>query len=219
MRLMGAEVHRHAGRENEPRPAQFTVIRHGRTSWNVEGRNQGNVDTDILPDLIEGYLEDLGARQLDQPDYLLVSKLRRSSQTAQALQTFNGWRGIPVITDERLNERRWGVAEGEKYDVAYAKALDDPLAHELFPEMQSIADVKRLWDTKDFKITGGESLVEVKRRVMPALIEVSSEHPGAKIFMISHAGVLLSLGLNPHKISYFSLQQVNEIPTIIPSPV
>lgn len=204
-------------KEEEPQHSRIIAVRHGRTTWNTERRNQGNVDTDTIEELMIPYLENLGIRNLKQPDYFLLSKLRRTHQTAKAIERLMGWSEIPTIVDGRLNERGWGVAEGLIYEDAHEKALTDPLVRELFPGIKTVEEVRALWDSPSFRLTGGESLEQVAARVKPAIFEHAAARPGEEGLMVSHIGVLLSLGLDPHTISSFEVDKVNGISMIIPT--
>lgn len=177
------------------------ILRHGPTSWNVEGRIQGNVDIDILPDRIDGYLQKVGAESLPCPDAFVVSGLKRTEQTARAILAYRQWNeGIPVYKDERLNERRWGIFEGVSDREARQRARLDPELRKEFPKIQTEEDVDTAWETY-FKAPGGESIPEVAARVLPVLQEITDRFTGKKIIVVLHAGVLISLGLDLNGIS------------------
>jgi hypothetical protein len=61
-------------------------LRHAPTDWSRDHKVQGNVDTSILPEEIKPYLEKMGTRNLQKPDLIVVSELRRTQQTADALK-------------------------------------------------------------------------------------------------------------------------------------
>ncbi|MCS7251522.1 MAG: histidine phosphatase family protein [Anaerolineae bacterium] len=85
------------------------LIRHGRTTWNAQGRIQGWAD---VP------LDEVGREQVRRlaerlrefpPDRILCSPLWRAYETAQILAAV--W-VVPVEVDERLKERGHGMLEG-----------------------------------------------------------------------------------------------------------
>lgn len=90
-------------------PRHVLLWRHGRTSWNVEHRFQGQSD---LP------LDDVGRAQAAvaarllagyAPDAVVSSDLRRAVQTARPLVELLG---LPLALDPRLRERSLGRWEG-----------------------------------------------------------------------------------------------------------
>jgi broad specificity phosphatase PhoE len=85
------------------------LLRHGRTSWNAEGRFQGQTDIG---------LDDVGLRQAEraaselgrlEPAALVSSDLSRARDTAAPLAALTG---LPVTTDERLRETSAGFWQG-----------------------------------------------------------------------------------------------------------
>lgn len=93
------------------------IIRHGQTDWNKQGLLQGTKD---IP------LNEVGKAQAESAydalckeeiDVAFCSPLIRTRQTAEIL--LKG-RNIPIIYDERIVERRFGVAEGGSvYDIDF----------------------------------------------------------------------------------------------------
>jgi broad specificity phosphatase PhoE len=94
---------------NTARPTLW-LVRHGESTWNVEGLAQGHND--------EAELTERGLRQAAEAAAefgyrpvraIYASDLRRARQTAAA---FAAVLGLPVCTDARLRERSLGVLEG-----------------------------------------------------------------------------------------------------------
>lgn len=85
------------------------IIRHGETIWNTEGRLQGHVDKELNENGIR--LARLTAERVkDIPfDLVISSPLRRAVQTAEIITE---GRGIPIFTDERIQEISFGEWEG-----------------------------------------------------------------------------------------------------------
>lgn len=83
--------------------------RHGRTSWNVEYRWQGQ--SDIPLDEVGLTQAAAAAERLAeyQPSLIVSSDLKRAHRTAQFLADTTG---APLITDERLRETNGGLWEG-----------------------------------------------------------------------------------------------------------
>lgn len=170
------------------------LVRHGPTTWNIERRIQGNVETDIRQDRIEEYFDRIGALSLPQPDVIIVSGLKRTEQTAKALIKYNSWTEITIEKNPQLNERKWGIFEGMPIDEARERFENDPKIRKDFPNAKD-------WDEPDFKVDGGESIAEVANRVQPVFSEVVKKYSGKKILFVLHAGVLVSLGLEFDQIT------------------
>jgi probable phosphoglycerate mutase len=127
------------------------VARHGETTWNLAGRYQGRLESELSP---------LGARQaLALADAMarvkvgrvVSSRLRRCTATAQpAADRLH----LRVETDDRLIEIAHGTWEGRLRDelaandpARYRAWRADP-AHVQFENGESIADVLARW--RDF---------------------------------------------------------------------
>ncbi len=151
------------------------LIRHGETDWNLEGRYTGQSD---IP---------LNARGLQQAEALASklcatkivaiysSDLLRASQTALRLQAGND---IPLHLDPRLREIHQGEWEGlyldeiqARYRQAWEKRKNAPL--EVAPP-------------------GGETVGEVRQRVLEAIREIINRHPQETVAIVSHG---LALGI------------------------
>jgi probable phosphoglycerate mutase len=86
------------------------LIRHGSTTWNFQGRVQGQVDTDLTD---EGRTQArlLGIRLYrERWDMIISSDLKRAQETAEIVSTFSN---IPLAdVDIRIRERNFGEIEG-----------------------------------------------------------------------------------------------------------
>jgi broad specificity phosphatase PhoE len=149
---------------------RIIVWRHGRTSWNVENRFQGQADIG---------LDEVGREQVQrsaavlaglQPAALWASDLSRARDTAEALAVRTG---LPVTTDKRLREIHVGSWEGLLgHEV-------DALDPELSRRLQAGEDVRRS--------ATGESTSEVGERVAEALAELAASAPdGSTVVAASH---------------------------------
>jgi len=47
----------------------------------------------------------------------------------------------------------------------------------------------RFQDLANFRIPGGESLMDVRRRALPRLKKIIEEHPGQSVLLVAHAGI------------------------------
>lgn len=109
------------------------IIRHGETQWNVEGRLQGQTDTELNENGIR--LAKITAEGMKEIpfDLGISSPLSRARKTAEIV--LEG-RNVPIQTDERLKELSFGSWEGlgchknnyeipsEHFDDFYLKPME-----------------------------------------------------------------------------------------------
>jgi 2,3-bisphosphoglycerate-dependent phosphoglycerate mutase len=156
---------------------RIIAVRHGETSWNVDARIQGQLDIG---------LNDTGRWQARRVGEALASEditavyssdLGRAHETAQAVAEVAG---IPVVADEGLRERSFGIFEGKTFDEI----------HETWPD-HAHNWRKRIpeWQPPE----GGESLLELRARVTRTMHELAARHPGEQIVVVAHGGVLDTL--------------------------
>ncbi len=116
-------------------------------------------------------------------DMIFASPLRRTRETAE---TIGKKLNIPVHTDQRLEEYNVGIWNG--------KPVED--------FMRAMKGQDRFAEAPE----GGETLGEVRKRVMNFLLEIDAKHKGKKILIVSHGDPLwilegAALGLSNKKIN------------------
>lgn len=153
------------------------LARHGQTDWNLEGRWQGQ--SPRAPALNEtGKAQALAileqARDLDF-SAVYSSDLPRARQTAALLA---GSLDLPVTVEPRLREMDLGLWEGMLHDEIRTQ----------FP----LEFAQRMRDPMHTRAPGGESPVDVAERVIPAIDEIASRHPGESVLIVSH-GISLAI--------------------------
>ena len=161
------------------------VIRHGETEWNRERRMQGTTDT-RLSELGRAQAQALG-RRLASREFaaLYSSNLSRARQTAEAIAVLTG---RDVVTDPRLQERRFGIFEGllsaeirTRYPEEHARfASRDP----------------------DYEVPGGESASAFTARCLGCLSEIAGRHSGEEVVVVTHGLVLDSLYRAAHGLGH-----------------
>ena len=165
---------------------RIILVRHGETTWNIEGRYQGQEDTPRSErGLQQGHLLAEGLRNIPI-DFAISSPLQRSYQTCKFCAELHG---LEVNTDDRLLEINHGSWEGvlaaniqKQYPVEFA-----------------------LWHSQPEKVQmpgGGESLEDVRKRVRAAFDEYAKKYDGKTILVAAHDAVnkaiicdLLGLGM------------------------
>lgn len=148
------------------------LVRHGETTWNIEGRYQGRKDTPLSPrGLEQGRLLAEGLRNVPL-DAAVSSPLRRALVTCGLCA---GPRGLTVETDPRLTEISHGEWEGR-------------LAGEI---EAGYPDEFRLWHTAPHRVRmpGGENLEDVTRRARAAFDDYAERYDGRTLLVAAHDAV------------------------------
>lgn len=122
------------------------IIRHGETQWNVEGRLQGQSETELNENGIR--LAKITAEGLrDVPfDFGITSPLGRAKMTAQIIL---GERDVPLYEDARIQELSFGSWEGlgcrkENYQIPsehFGDFYTDPLRFQPADDGETIAQL------------------------------------------------------------------------------
>ncbi len=146
------------------------LIRHGSTPWNVQGRVQGQMNTD-LSDEGRSQAHLLGLRLLhEQWDGMISSDLNRARETAEIIARHAS---IPLLhLDDRLRERNFGQIEG----TTEAERIDRFGPH---------------WRDLDLGI---ESNQHIHNRWVHVLAYISNTfQQGFKILIVSHGNYIIEL--------------------------
>jgi len=154
---------------------RITLIRHGETDWNVEGRLQGHLQVPLnRRGWAQAEAEALATHLQDTRfDAVYSSDLLRALQTVWTIVSRNGQ---AVHTDARLREWDLGVLAG-----LYRTQVERDQLH--------AARIRREY-LVDEPIPGGESLRRRFERVTGAVAEISARHRGECVLVVSHGGPL-----------------------------
>jgi broad specificity phosphatase PhoE len=156
--------------------AALLLIRHAESSWNAAGRWQGHGDPP-LSDRGRAQANAL-ARELSREaiDVLVSSDLRRAAETAAILGQA---RGLQPKWNPRLRELDIGDWEGLTRDQIECTA----------------SDLLRRFDAgdRDVRPGGGENLREIEQRAFSAVTELIDAHPGRRLAVVTHLGVIRAL--------------------------
>jgi glucosyl-3-phosphoglycerate phosphatase len=154
------------------------LLRHGQTDYNVAGRMQGHIDSQLTPDGVAQAVAAAPDIAKVGPDRIVSSDLRRARDTAEQV---GGACGLPVALDPRLRETHLGEWQGrtvteieQEYPGAIATWRSDPA-----------------WAPP-----GGESRIDVVRRSRPVVDEVEEELadvPVATAVLVAHGGLIAGL--------------------------
>ena len=156
-------------------PTRILAIRHGETAWNVDTRLQGHLD---IP------LNDVGMRQAqhlaqslaqgETIDAIYASDLSRAQNTAEAIAQRVGQ---TVSTHAGLRERHFGAFQGRTF-----AEIEVELPEHAWHWRKRTPD----WTPPE----GGESLLDLRERIVNTVDELAARHPGQHIVMVAHGGVL-----------------------------
>jgi broad specificity phosphatase PhoE len=147
-------------------------VRHGETTWNRDGRYQGQSDPPLSP-AGQAAVAALGQRLAALPVVrLIASPLRRAMMTADCLANIFG---LPVEVDKRLIELGFGAWEGRTQ--AEVKAV--------WP------DLLRRWkhSPETMQFPGGESLATVQARLSSFLHALPRPQAGM-IALVTHDAII-----------------------------
>ncbi|MCU1474975.1 histidine phosphatase family protein [Amnibacterium sp.] len=143
----------------------LVLVRHGETEWNRLGRVQGLSDIPLNETGRHQALEAGDRLRSEQWDAIASSPLARAAETAEIIARKVGLPAPELV--EALVERNYGEAEG--------------LTGE---------EIDRRWDGV---LKARESREAVLERVVPALLGLAERHPGQRVLVVSHGGVIGSL--------------------------
>ncbi|HEY8314607.1 MAG TPA: histidine phosphatase family protein [Candidatus Baltobacteraceae bacterium] len=150
----------------------MTLVRHGATDWNRDGRFQGQSDIPLNEEgraQAQALARVLGGERFDA---VVSSDLSRAYDTARAIAAKSG---IVVERDSRWREFAFGTWEGLKWGQIV----------ERYPNLARESGMKPAYYTPD----GGESFDEVCSRVGAALASLR-EGARARVLVATHAGAL-----------------------------
>lgn len=153
---------------------RLTLIRHGETEWNREGRIQGYHADSLLSANGRAQAGRVAERLAgERVDALFSSDAGRARQTAAPIAAAVG---LDVLYDAGLRERNYGVFEGRTYEEIERE----------FPEAY------RKFRSRDphYVPPEGESGAQFRDRVVAALERVANREQGRHAVVITHGGVL-----------------------------
>jgi broad specificity phosphatase PhoE len=152
---------------------RLTLIRHGLTAWNVEGRFQGQTDVP-LSDAGRDQARALAGYVAAFPgvDVVVASSLARAHETARI-----AFPEVEPVLEDRLRELDFGVYEGRtlaqnQADPSWATWIADPF---------------------DRAAPGGESYRALRDRATAWLADARRAYPDAHVVAVAHSGTIQML--------------------------
>lgn len=177
--------------QTENWPTQLWLVRHGESAGNVALRNAmsrgdqrietGGRDMDVpLSPLGERQALAVGAWFKDRPeapDAVLSSPYVRARRTAELIAQAAGWR-LPIIQDERLREKEFGIIDALTSAGVAAK----------HPEQAALrTSLGKFYH----RPPGGESWCDVILRLRSIADFLRLEHSGQRVLIVCHTVVVL----------------------------
>jgi len=151
---------------------QIAFVRHGVTTWNLEGRRQGTHDFELTEDGIsQAKMIGETLASLNVPFKIIyTSPLKRAVQTAQIIANRLG---LQTTIYQQLHELDFGCWTG----------LTQTEIEERYSELLK----ERERDKWNFRLPGGESYCDGYTRVLPFLNEVVNL--GSNCIVVSHSTI------------------------------
>lgn len=174
-------------------PVRVYLMRHGEVADGAEKRYNGHIDVDITEKGVE-QMHRLAALLAGKPVAAVYSSdLIRAVKGAEIISKSLGLTYTPL---RELRERSVGAWEG----------LTAGEIKERYPDEYSS------WraDLLNFRPPGGECLVDVQERILPAYQQLVAAHPDQEIALLLHGGVnriLLADALGLPLLNLFRIDQ------------
>ncbi|HYD50594.1 MAG TPA: histidine phosphatase family protein [Terriglobales bacterium] len=150
------------------------LVRHGESEGNRDRRFTQSSDVGLTP-AGEQQAKEAGSiiREQFAAAAVIASPFRRAEQTGQIIAEVLG---LPLRLEDDLREQNFGALAGQPYE-----AMMTDLSDHVGPR----------WE---WRPRGGESLVDVYDRAVPALERIAIAHPQEDVVVVSHGGVMFALG-------------------------
>lgn len=177
----------------ENSPTKFFLIRHGEVANNADKCYNGHNDVDLSAE---------GLSQMEAIADRLKTEPIKAVYCSDLIRTVKGGRiiaekhSLKIISLQKLRELNYGRWDGKK--------LDD--IKRLYPkELKARYD-----DIVNYRIQGGETLIELNNRILQVIKDIINKHKGESIAVVSHGGVnriILLWALNIDLKNFHRIQQ------------
>jgi len=166
---------------------EIIFVRHGETQHNKSHQLMGQRIDDPLDETGLHQASELFEKLPKKVDVIFSSPLKRALQTAQIISRHLN---VPVKVSELLRERDFGTLSGKTWDEINLEEGKD--LHSLDEHLQY-----------DYRPYGGESVDQVKSRLMQFLADIKKNHAKEKIIVVTHFGMIMLMdSLYPDKNSH-----------------
>lgn len=198
------------------------LVRNGETPWNIEHRFLGWSDVELT---------DAGRAQATRggellaksgllPDIVHTSLLQRGIDTAQLLLAACGRPEVPVTRDWRLNERHYGILQGQLEDAARAEYGDEAVTAwrtqetAVPPALPGDAEHSSVGDSRYAMLPDGpprtESLIDAETRVLEYFRDALVPDLRRGVVLVStHGNPLRALVAHLAGVPHASIRELN----------
>lgn len=143
------------------------VIRHGQTDWNLVGKTQGSIETELNETGISQAKSIKNKLINTKLDVILCSPRDRCKSTARIICAD---RNIPIVEVEDLREREFGEFEGKQKNIDY--------------------DWVEFWNWEQNKqYERAENVRSFFGRISNVIEKVRKDYIGKNVLIVTHSGV------------------------------
>jgi broad specificity phosphatase PhoE len=174
---------------------KLILIRHGETDWNVQGRWQGQADVPLNVHGRQQAMQIAKTLVSENISAIYSSDLGRAIETAEALARL---KGLSVHIDRRLREIHQGDWQGlliTEIKARYARLFDE-----------------RMKNPFEIAPPGGETVSQLKERILLAINEIIQKYPQETVAVVSHGFALALLR------THFNQLPIEEVWALLPDP-
>ncbi|WP_175469456.1 histidine phosphatase family protein [Desulfoluna spongiiphila] len=153
-----------------PTPTTFFLVRHGQTTWNVERRLQGHLNSPLTE---TGRRQARAAGKTLKDTPIAAAFTSPSGRAVETAEGIIGRRDITLTRHEGLREIGLGPLEGMPLSEA---------------EKQHPKACRDFWEAPhDFDLPGAERFSQVQERVLGTIDGLFRSHAGQTLLLVSHA--------------------------------
>jgi broad specificity phosphatase PhoE len=153
---------------------EIVIARHGETTWNAEGRFQGHADVPLNARGRE-QAAGLAARLAESERFAAIhaSDLVRAFETATIVAERLGLVPVPEHGLREIDVGAWSGLTRPEIERTWPGAIERWAAGGELPD--------------------GETRAELAARVKRAALAIAADHPGSRVLLVAHGGVIRSL--------------------------
>ncbi len=155
-----------------PSKTRIYLVRHGEVAGSEVFRYNGQADVPLTSRGIEQY-RSLVKRLRDKPIAACYSS--DLSRCVHGAEMLCAGLGIKPVLKRELRELSFGEWEGQTWTELAEKYPDEWQA--------------RMQDYVNYRVPGGENLLDLARRVIPEIRKITAGHPDEEVLVVAHGGV------------------------------
>ncbi|MFA6226916.1 MAG: histidine phosphatase family protein [Candidatus Paceibacterota bacterium] len=159
------------------------VVRHGETDSNKAHKLMGQlVDESLNIEGVRQIQELIKNININDFDVIFTSPLKRARETAEIIAAKIK---IPIIEKKEISERDFGSMSGKSWEEM------DSAIKEVNVNFK-MTDLEQKYNYRPY---GGESVEDVKERVLRFIEELKSQYSDKKVLIIAHGGIMKIMNL------------------------